>query len=219
MFAPCPSIFLIHVATTKPNVFIMASLFPDPRRIVTGHNSEGRAIVVADSPVPCLPTPTGANFAVLYETHQFPASNDEWVDPTKQRTADLANGKGIILRVVDIPANVETVGMFHRTESLDFGILHSGEVTWYIASVSGSTLGPIANASLASHLDDGVRIDMKSGDVCVQRGTIHGWTNYSDKPARIYFILSAAAPVNSKGESLTATGYSKDDVQSGGLLK
>lgn len=31
---------------------------------------------------------------------------------------------------------------------------------------------------------------MKAGDVCVQRGTIHGWTNYTDKPARVYFILS-----------------------------
>jgi hypothetical protein len=31
---------------------------------------------------------------------------------------------------------------------------------------------------------------MKAGDVCVQRGTIHGWTNYSDKPARVYFILT-----------------------------
>lgn len=44
--------------------------------------------------------------------------------------------------------------------------------------------------SPASHLDDGVRIDMKPGDVCVQRGTIHGWTNYTNKPARVYFILT-----------------------------
>jgi hypothetical protein len=94
------------------NTFNMTSWFPDPRRIVTGHNSEGRAVVVADGPIPCVPTPTGANFAVLYETHQFPASNDEWVDPTKTRTTDLSNNKGIILRVVDIPPKVETVTVF-----------------------------------------------------------------------------------------------------------
>jgi hypothetical protein len=47
----------------------------------------------------------------------------------------------------------------------------------------------------ASHLDDGVRIDMKPGDVCVQRGTIHGWTNYTDKPARVYFILTGMSSV------------------------
>lgn len=41
-----------------------------------------------------------------------------------------------------------------------------------------------------SHLDDDVEIHMKPGDVCVQRGTIHGWTNSTDKPARVYFILS-----------------------------
>lgn len=108
-------ISLIHAAATKPkpiSTFNMTSFFPDPRRIVTGHNSEGRAIVVADSPIPCVPTPTGANFAVLYETHQFPASNDDWVDPTKTRTTDLSNHKGIILRVVDIPPKVETVTVF-----------------------------------------------------------------------------------------------------------
>ncbi|KAL6904172.1 hypothetical protein GGI43DRAFT_421637 [Trichoderma evansii] len=183
----------------------MTSFFPDPRRIVTGHNSEGRAVVVADSPIPCVPTPTGANFAVLYETNRFPASNDEWIDPTKTRTTDLSNQKGIILRV-----------MFHRTESLDFGILLNGEVS--------------------CHLDDGVRIDMKPGDVCVQRGTIHGWTNYSDEPARLYFVLSgkkaaimlvvneednltsriAATPVKIDGKLLTAYGYNKEEVESGG---
>lgn len=41
-----------------------------------------------------------------------------------------------------------------------------------------------------SHLDGDERVDMKAGDVCVQRGTIHGWVNYSDKPARLYFVLS-----------------------------
>ncbi|KAL7942525.1 hypothetical protein V8C42DRAFT_331254 [Trichoderma barbatum] len=175
----------------------MSAMFPDPRRIVTGHNSEGRAIVVADSTIPCQPTPIGANFAVLYETHEFPVSNDEWIDPTKVRTKDLSNDKGIVLRVVDIPANVEKAGMmFHRTESLDFGILFSGEVI--------------------CHLDDDVEIHMKPGDVCVQRGTIHGWTNSTDKPARVYFILSAAKPVTINGESLTAIGYTKSEVESGG---
>ncbi|CAM1509796.1 Fc.00g001310.m01.CDS01 [Cosmosporella sp. VM-42] len=171
-----------------------SSMFPDPRRIVTGHSPEGKAIVVADSPVPCVPTSVKANFAVLYETHQFPESNDDWVDPIKSRTTDLANDKGIVLRVVDFAPNTET--MFHRTESLDFGILHSGEIT--------------------CHLDDGVRVDMKAGDVCVQRGTIHGWTNYSDKPARVFFILAAADPVKIGGNLLKKTGYSKEEVESGG---
>jgi hypothetical protein len=87
------------------------SMFPDPRRIVTGHNESGKSIVVADSTIPCEPTPIKCNFAVLYETHEFPASLDTWEDPILTRTQSLANDKGVVLRVVDFPANTETVSL------------------------------------------------------------------------------------------------------------
>jgi hypothetical protein len=87
------------------------SMFPDPRRIVTGHNESGKSIVVDDSTIPCEPTPVKCNFAVLYETHQFPASLDAWEDPVLARTKSLANDKGVVLRVVDFPANTETVNL------------------------------------------------------------------------------------------------------------
>jgi len=67
-----------------------------------------------------------------------------------------------------------------------------------------------------SHLDNDVSIQMKPGDVCVQRGTIHGWTNPSDKPARIYFVLIAAKPVSVDGKVLGTTGFKHDEMQSGG---
>lgn len=87
----------------------MADLFPSPRRIVTGHDDNGNAIVLADNLIPCEPTKIKCNFAVLYETHQFPESNDKWIDPTKSRTTDLANEKGVVLRVVDFPPRTKTV--------------------------------------------------------------------------------------------------------------
>lgn len=74
-------------------------------------------------------TPINCNFAVLYETSQFPASNaSPWVDPVAQKTASLANDKGVVLRVVDFPPRTET--LYHRTVSLDFGILFAGEIDW-----------------------------------------------------------------------------------------
>jgi hypothetical protein len=85
------------------------SLLPDPRRIVTGHNESGRSIIVADGIIPCKPTAIKCNFAVLYETHQFPASNDDFVDPIQDKTQSLANDKGVVLRVVDFPPHTETV--------------------------------------------------------------------------------------------------------------
>jgi hypothetical protein len=129
----------------------MAPMFPNPRRIVTGHDSEGNAVFVDDKPIPTVPTPFDCDFAVLYETHEFPAGLDEWKDPILEPTKSLANEDGVVLRVVDFKPNVKTVclffvssgvdmGMestdglmmqrFHRTMSLDFGILFEGEITW-----------------------------------------------------------------------------------------
>lgn len=85
------------------------SLFPDPRRVVTGHDEAGNAIVVADSKIPALPVPINCNFAVLYETHEFPASNDTWSDPVLEKTKSLANQTGIVLRCVDFKPHTKTV--------------------------------------------------------------------------------------------------------------
>jgi hypothetical protein len=73
-----------------------------------------------------------------------------------------------------------------------------------------------ATDSMRSHLDNGTTIHMKAGDVCVQRGTIHGWTNRSDKPARMYFILTAAEPVKIDGKPLGDAGFRHEEVSSGG---
>jgi oxalate decarboxylase/phosphoglucose isomerase-like protein (cupin superfamily) len=69
---------------------------------------------------------------------------------------------------------------------------------------------------MRSHLDNDTTIHMKAGDVCVQRGTIHGWTNRSDKPARMYFILTAAEPVKIDGKPLGDAGFRHEEVSSGG---
>jgi hypothetical protein len=90
----------------------MSTLFPHPRRIVTGHDpSTTNAIFLADTEVPCVPIPgANCNFGVLYETYQFPASNDEpWEDPILQKTKSLANADGVVMRVVDFEANTKTV--------------------------------------------------------------------------------------------------------------
>lgn len=85
------------------------SLYPHPRRVVTGHDDNGNSIIVADSRVPSLPVLVNCNFAVLYETHEFPASNHVWEDPILRRTEDLANGGGIVLRAVDFKPHTKTV--------------------------------------------------------------------------------------------------------------
>jgi hypothetical protein len=84
--------------------------FPNPRRIVTGHNDAGEAIVVADSEIEPAPILGVCNFAVLWETHNFPTTdNNEFDDPIKKTTESLSNENGVVLRVVDFPAKTKTV--------------------------------------------------------------------------------------------------------------
>jgi uncharacterized cupin superfamily protein len=56
----------------------------------------------------------------------------------------------------------------HRTETIDYGILISGEL-WLI-------------------VDEG-ETKLNVGDVVIQRGTNHAWANRSNKVARMAFIL------------------------------
>ena len=56
----------------------------------------------------------------------------------------------------------------HRTESIDYGVVISGEMTLV--------------------LDRGEAL-LREGDVVVQRGTNHAWANRSGKPCRMLFVL------------------------------
>ena len=62
----------------------------------------------------------------------------------------------------------------HRTRSLDYAIVLSGEI-WAI-------------------MDDG-ETRLVGGDMLVQRGTNHAWANRSDEPCIIAFVLIDAKPV------------------------
>lgn len=103
----------------------MVAELPHPRRVVTGHNSNGKAIYVDDGVVPATRIDDSINFTVLYETHEFPANNDEWNDPIKNRTASLANKDGVVLRVVDFKPNNRVVraNNFTLARSTDDGRL------------------------------------------------------------------------------------------------
>ena len=62
----------------------------------------------------------------------------------------------------------------HRTKTIDYAIVLSGEIY--------------------AVLDEG-EVLLKAGDVLVQRGTSHAWSNRTDEAARIAFVLiDAQAP-------------------------
>lgn len=158
-----------------------ASESPPVRRIVTGHDAAGRAIIRSDELLPVTPIPSGdAAFSLVWTTATVPADNNDETDG-RTREAGLTLHQGSVIRIVDmVPGGVSP---FHRSSSIDYGIVLSGQVEL--------------------ELDDGAVTTARAGDIIVQRGTIHLWRNPSaTEVCRIAFVLIEAAPVTVDGVPL-----------------
>jgi hypothetical protein len=125
------------------------------------------------------------NFSVIYTSDAKPdmtgdkdiAAHDQLLD---SGTLGLVNPNGSVCRCVDFaPKDPESkeVPLMHRTQSLDYGIVVSGEIELLLP-------GQIPRL-------------MKPGDVAVQRATMHAWRNPSEtQAARMIFVLLAAEEVD-----------------------
>jgi quercetin dioxygenase-like cupin family protein len=154
---------------------------PPSRRVVTGHDAAGRAIFQSDDTFPTEVIASGdAAFALVWTTATVPADNNDPADG-RERDAGLTLREGSVIRVVDmLPGGTSPM---HRTNSIDYGIVLSGEVEL--------------------ELDDGVVRTIGAGSIIVQRGTIHRWRNPSTStPCRIVFVLIEAAPFRVNGQAL-----------------
>jgi quercetin dioxygenase-like cupin family protein len=58
--------------------------------------------------------------------------------------------------------------LMHRTETVDYAIVLAGEITMVL---------------------DDVDVELKAGDIVVQCGTNHAWSNRSDAPCVVAFVL------------------------------
>jgi quercetin dioxygenase-like cupin family protein len=150
------------------------------RRVVTGHTADGKSLVIEDDVVKGLPVAGGdAEFAVVWKTVRAPVDNDDPTDRSGEPTG-LVEPNGSILRIVDLAPH--TRSPMHRTNSLDYGIVLTGEVDL--------------------ELDGGKLTRIRQGDVIVQRGTIHAWINPGPTTCRIAFILLGAKPATVNGRPL-----------------
>lgn len=141
------------------------------RRIVTGHDADGRAIFQSVAPLQTKKIPSGdAAFATVWSSAGVPVDLNDETDGAS-RDVGLTLRGGSVIRVVDmLPGGTSPM---HRTNSLDYGIVISGQVEL--------------------ELDDGVLELCGAGDIIVQKGTIHLWRNTSTTQAcRIVFVLTEA---------------------------
>jgi len=153
------------------------------RRVVTGHDSGGRAVVLYDEIAKEVTTSRpGANACVVWTSQGFPVSNDGASDDAKRKVGTTLEN-GTVFRVVQFNPGVSPRN--HRTDSIDYAVVMSGEIDMDI---------------------DGAVVHLKAGDVLVQRGTIHNWINRGSEPCVIAFTLIAAKPASAGGKTLAAQG-------------
>ena len=153
------------------------------RRVVTGHDRNGKAIVTIDEDVKNAGSARpGAQASVVWSTLGFPASNDGDGDESSRKVGTTLDA-GTVFRVVEFSPGVQR--RMHRTDSIDYAVIIGGEIDM--------------------ELDDST-VHLKAGDVLVQRGTIHNWVNRGSAPCTIAFILIDAKPVTAGGKVLRAEG-------------
>jgi quercetin dioxygenase-like cupin family protein len=64
----------------------------------------------------------------------------------------------------------------------------------------------VISGAIEMELDDKVVVQLKAGDVLVQRGTIHNWVNRGSEACVIAFVLISAKPAAAAGKLLQAVG-------------
>lgn len=171
------------------------------RRVLTGHDAEGRSTIIADGPAgnaKALPSIPGLVLTDLWETTGAPASNEGHADAAARPVRLEPPANGTLFRVVEFPPDAawrrktdlregfDAIGaahaqdtashdpMMHKTATVDYAVVMKGEI-WAVME-KGETL-------------------LKAGDVLVQRGTNHSWSNRTDHPALVAFILVSAKPL------------------------
>ena len=153
------------------------------RRVVTGHDKQGRAKVLIDEQVKnVISNRPGATSSVIWQTTGFPINNDGDHDPSDQKIATTVDN-GTVFRVLKFDPGVSPRN--HRTDSIDYAVVMSGEIDM--------------------ELDVG-SVHLKAGDVLVERGTIHNWVNKGKEPCIIAFTLISAKSVSAGSKTLHAQG-------------
>lgn len=134
-------------------------------------------------------------FNVIYTTSETPADLNDDADLTKHQQVaasgklGLVNPGGTVCRIVDMAPGYITI--FHRTQSIDYGVVLEGEVELLLDENFSATTGTALTEAPV----------MRRGDVAVQRATMHGWKNHSNTEwARMLFVLTETTPLTVGGK-------------------
>src|SRR5438309_9205216 len=157
------------------------------RRVVTGHDANGKAIVASDERMKGVSAPARPYISrcEIWSTDEMPVDNSEAAAAAQRkgfvvRHNYVGSGQGTVVRITEFAPGAPK--FMHRTETVDYALLLSGECDL--------------------ELDSGEVAHLKAGDVVVQRGTMHAWVNHGPAPCVFAFILIDADPATVAGQEL-----------------
>lgn len=150
-----------QAATTPAGIALTKGV----RRIVTGHNAQGRSYIITDERV------TGGAFPNLYKATgdlplgPGPSGEPQKILPTDSPQLEPSLGGSSFHFVTLPPTPPGAKPGWHRTTTLDFNILLGGELVLMV--------------------DEG-ETKLFPGDVVIQRNTMHAWRNDTKLP--VYWV-------------------------------
>lgn len=159
--------------------------FPKIRRLVTGHDASGKAIVKIDELCTNVKEGRpGAFISNVWTTGTAPADNSGQDDAGQREGKFTMLENGTVFRIIDFRPGVQE--RVHRTDTIDYIVVMSGEIDM--------------------ELESGEELHLKAGDVMVQRGTVHNWINRGTESCVLAVILIHANSVVAGGKTLTPFG-------------
>jgi mannose-6-phosphate isomerase-like protein (cupin superfamily) len=172
------------------------------RRIVTGHDANGQAIIVSDAPptrVQVLGDGHGPTFYEVWNTRETPAEIDRSSgEPFESKLTLKPPKNGTRIRVLDVPPDTASMrdvdpekarAHFAEVGAADAST-HSGAASRHphMHRTESIDYGIVLEGEITLLVDEG-EVTVRAGDIVVQRGTNHAWANRSGQLCRIAFIL------------------------------
>jgi len=165
------------------------------RRVVTGHDARGHAVVVMDGPAGAVlhrPGRPGVALTDLWATSDPPSARPGG-DPVDRPVVLHPPAGGTVFRIVQFDpedpgalARADSTAAFaamgaagavigsarhpymHRTDTVDYAVVLQGSITMLL---------------------DDEDVELTTGDVVIQNGTSHAWANRGRAPCLVAFVL------------------------------
>ena len=171
------------------------------RRVVTGHDKSGKAVVLSDGAVPVVhsnPMRPGQLSYEVWKTSAMPI-------PLPAQEPEPTGGKrqlhpvpgGTVFRISEVPPESDAIrNMTPEQSRAAFAAGNAEDAsTWgrggrhpLMHRTETVDYAVVLEGEITLLMDEG-DVKLKAGDVVIQRGTNHAWRNHTDKPTRMLYVL------------------------------